>query len=237
MGSNPTPTAKKTKYRATQVLMQENTKWNNQTFKCPHCGAMSTFSCVFSARGKHDEVFYPISVWSCHYCDRGIFLKHSPTEYRHVAESSVEIDVIFPSNEPNVDERVPGGIAADFIEAAKCLNISAYKASVVMARRAIQKMCLNLGADKTKKLFQQIDELKKSGKLHSDLADMATEIRFLGNDGAHPENDGLDEINQEDAQEILNFTSELLDDLYIRPEKVKAMKKRRESKTPADTSE
>jgi len=68
------------------------------------------------------------------------------------------------------------------------------------------------------------------GKLHSDLADMATEIRFLGNEGAHPENDGIDEISEEDAKEILDFTVELLDDLYVRPQKVLAMKKKREIK-------
>jgi len=210
--------------------MKINTSWQNRLFKCPYCDAKSTFSCIYSAVGKYRDIYYPISVWTCHNCDRGIFLKHSPTEYTHVAIGEIEIDTIFPTNEPNVDSRVPTGIAEDYIEAAKCLNISAYKASVVMARRAIQKMCLNLGADKAKKFFEQIEQLKLLGKLHPDLADIATEIRFLGNDGAHPENDGLDEIREEDAKEILEFALELLDDLYIRPEKVKAMKKRREVK-------
>jgi DNA-directed RNA polymerase subunit RPC12/RpoP len=210
--------------------MLENTKWNNRTFECPYCKSKSTFSCEFSVFGKHEGFLFPISVWRCHYCDKGIFIKHQKAQYVHEAQEGL-VDIIYPSNEPEVDKRVPAGIADDYIEASKCFNISANKASVVMARRVIQKMCVNLGADKTKKLFQQIDELKKAGKLHPDLADIATEVRFIGNDGAHPEDDGLDQVKEEDAKEILDFTLELLDDLYVRPEKVKEMKNRRATKS------
>jgi DNA-directed RNA polymerase subunit RPC12/RpoP len=210
--------------------MEENTLWKNRIFECPYCKARSTFTCVFSVKGNHNGNKYPISVWECHYCDRGIFVKQKESQYDHVVRERFEIDTIFPSNEPSVSDKVPEGVAIDFIEAAKCFNISAHKASAVMSRRTIQKMCVNLGAEKSKKLYQQIQELKDLGKLHPDLADMATEIRFLGNDGAHPEDDGLDEIKEEDAKEILDFTAELLDDLYVRPQKILAMKKKREDK-------
>jgi|GEM_PF-1043217 len=210
--------------------MQEYAKQGNITLKCPYCKAMSAFSCMFNAVGTFQDKHYPINVWKCHYCDRGIFIKDRTTMDYYEAQKSLDIEVIFPSNEPEVNDKVPAGISNDYIESAKCFNIAAYKASVVMARRAIQKMCLNLGADKTKKLYQQIEDLKNNGKLHSDLADIATEVRFLGNDGAHPEDDGLDEVSKEDAEEILGFTLELLDDLYVRPEKVREMRQRREAK-------
>jgi len=214
--------------------MQNNTNWPVRKFDCPHCHAVSAFTCVYSAVGRYGSSFYPISVWSCHHCDRGIFLKHENTPHSHVAKESIHIDTTFPLTEPSADENIPEDIAADFIESAKCLNVSAYKASAVMARRTIQKMCLDLGADKSKKLYKQIAELKSVGKLHPDLADMATEIRFLGNDGAHPKDDGVDQIDQEEAREILSFTSELLDDLYVRPQKIQAMKKRREDRQTED---
>jgi hypothetical protein len=210
--------------------MQNNTNWPVRKFDCPHCHAVSAFTCVYSAFGKHSGSFYPISVWACHHCDRGIFIKHEKTPYQHVAKESVRVDTAFPLSEPSANENIPDDIAADFIESAKCLNVSAYKASAVMARRTIQKMCLDLGADKSKKLHRQIKSLRDAGKLHSDLADMATEIRFLGNYGAHPNDDGVDQIDEDEAREILNFTSELLDDLYVRPQKIQAMKKRREDR-------
>jgi transcription elongation factor Elf1 len=210
--------------------MRTNTSWPVRKFTCPYCGAVSAFDCIFSVKGNFNGILYPVSVWSCHNCDRSIFIRNRQTEYEHEATNSMVIDSIYPTQEKFVDSHVPIGIANDFIEASKDYNIAAYKSSVVMARRTIQKTCLNLGATKTKKLYEQIEELKLSGKLHTDLADLATEIRFLGNDGAHPEDDGLDEISVEDAKEVLDFTAELLDDLYVRPEKVAAMKKKRESK-------
>lgn len=210
--------------------MENNTVWPTRKFTCPYCHAVSAFDCIFSKRGNFEGRFYPISVWSCHNCDRAIFVTHANTQYSHGSQTNSTANSIFPTMEPAVDSRVPAGIADDFIEAAKDYNIASYKSSAVMARRTIQKMCLNLGATKGRKLHLQIAELKTNGKLHPDLADIATEIRFLGNDGAHPEDDGLDEISPDDAKEILDFTTELLDDLYVRPEKVAALRKKRETK-------
>lgn len=210
--------------------MQNNSIWDNSTFKCPYCHALSTFSCTYSAKGFFKGIYYPISVWSCHHCDRAIFIKSGQTIHDSISKQGLRKEIIFPSLEPKVDERVPVGIANDFIEASKCFNISAFKASATMARRTIQKICLNLGADKKKKLYEQINDLKNLGRLHSDLAEIATEIRFLGNDGAHPDIDGLDDLNEAEVQDILDFTLELLDDLYVRPSKVQTMKKRREDK-------
>jgi Domain of unknown function (DUF4145) len=200
----------------------------NRNFLCPHCHATCGFTCVYNTRGHYGSMFYPVSIWSCHVCDRSIFVKGERTEHDHIANSQLRIESIYPTNEPTVDARVPAGIAADFIEATKDFNIGSCKSSVVMARRTIQKMCLNLGATKGKKLHEQINELLVSGKLHPDLAAIATEIRFLGNDGAHPEDDGLDDVDTDDAKEILDFTSELIDDLYVRPQKVEAMRIRRQ---------
>ncbi len=210
--------------------MQTNTTWKTQKFTCPHCHAVSAFDCVFSARGFSGGQYHPISVWVCHNCDKFIFVRQESTPHEHVSRESFRVISVLPASEPSVDSRVPEGIAADFAEAARNFNIASYKSSAVMARRTIQKMCLNLGATKGKKLHEQVTELQGNGKLHPDLAAIATEIRFLGNDGAHPEDDGLDEITADDAKEILDFTAELLDDLYVRPQKVAAMRLRREGK-------
>ena len=210
--------------------MENNTIWPIRKFICPHCHAISAFDCIFSRTGIFEGEFYPVSIWQCHNCDRAIFLTHIKARYKSDAQKNPDPFSILPATQPTVDSRVPAGIANDFIEAARDYNIASHKSAAVMARRTIQTMCLNLGATKGKKLHEQITELKVSGKLHPDLADIATEIRFLGNDGAHPDDDGLDEISPEDAKEILEFTAELLDDLYVRPQKVAAMKKKRELK-------
>lgn len=209
--------------------MRENEIWPNRKFDCPYCKAVSAFSCVFSVRGNCESRLYPVSVWECHNCDRAIFVRNEPTPYDHVARE-LHIQDIYPTDEPTVDANIPSGVASDLIEALRCYNIKANKAAVAMCRRALQKACLNLGADKTKKLVVQIKSLKDAGKLHPDLAEIATEIRIIGNEGAHPDEDGLDDLDEGDVKEGLEFTLELLDDLYVRPKKVESMRLRREAK-------
>jgi hypothetical protein len=214
--------------------MQQATAWKTEKFECPHCHAVSVFDCVFSMRGFFDNRFYPVSVWACHHCDRAVFITHQTGDY-HTTANNFGLVSIYPSATISVNSLVPAGIASDFLEASNDYNIGSFRSSAVMARRTIQKMCLNLGAKKGDKLYKQIEDLKTSGKLHPDLADMATEIRFLGNDGAHPEDDGLDDVSKEDAKEVLDFTAELLDDLYVRPQKVAAMKSKRSTRDATQT--
>jgi Domain of unknown function (DUF4145) len=171
--------------------MQNNTVWPIRKFTCPYCDAICAFDCVYSARGYYSGYFYPVSVWACHNCDRALFVRNTMTEFDHISRQELRVESVLPATEPNVDQRIPDGIAVDFVEASRDYNIASYKSAAVMARRTVQKMCLNLGATPGTKLHQQIDELKINSKLHSDLADIATEIRYLGNDGAHPEDDAV----------------------------------------------
>lgn len=209
--------------------MNKNEIWPNRKFDCPYCKAVSAFSCVFSVKSSYASKLYPVSVWKCHNCDRAIFVRNESTSYDYEA-GELHIQDIYPADEPTVDANIPEGVASDLIEALRCYNIKANKAAAAMCRRALQKACLNLGADKTKKLVDQIKSLKVAGKLHPDLAEIATEIRILGNEGVHPDDDGLDDIDEGDVKEVLEFALELLDDLYVRPKKVESMRLRRQAK-------
>ena len=55
--------------------------------------------------------------------------------------------------------------------------------------------------------------MEKSGKLHKSLPDWADEVRLIGNDGAHF--DPINDISISDANDIINFISELLNYIYI----------------------
>ena len=77
-----------------------------------------------------------------------------------------------------------------------------------MARRAFQNVVRDKGA-KGKNLAQEIDDLASKHIITPDLKDWAQGIRDLGNFGAHPDNDGLDQISQEDTKDILNFGGEI----------------------------
>lgn len=78
-------------------------------------------------------------------------------------------------------------------------------------------------ADK-KKLVAQIDELATAGVITQPLREFAHEVRLEGNDGAHPDADGLEIVTQKDADDIIEFTREYLHHVYVMPAKLAARK-------------
>jgi len=59
------------------------------------------------------------------------------------------------------------------------------------------------------------------------MKDVAHTIRKIGNWGAHPQDDPLKDVTLDDASEILKFTSEFLDEVFVRPAKLDALKQRK----------
>ena len=143
-----------------------------------------------------------------------------------------QLEDYYPSGtvDDSVDDAVPEKIACDFSEALRCFHVEAYKATVTMCRRAIQASSKEFKAAGGK-LIHQIDDLAKKGKITEPLKDMAHQIRKIGNDGAHPDDDLLKEVTENDAAEIVEFVREYLAHVYIMPMKLKAMKKRKSKTT------
>ena len=88
----------------------------------------------------------------------------------------------------------------------------------------MQLICLDKRADKNKKLYQQIDELFKNGVITKDIQEWAHEVRFLGNDAAHP---SKDTVSKDDAKDILDLLESLCEVLYVAPAKAAERKKKR----------
>ena len=126
-------------------------------------------------------------------------------------------------------------VAEDFSEALRCHWIKSYRASVVMCRRAIQSSAIALKA-KGDRLIDQIDDLFKSGKITESLKDFAHEVRLTGNDGAHPDKDGLNDVTERDSIDIIEFTQEYLHHLYVMPAKLKIRKARANATTISGTT-
>ena len=109
---------------------------------------------------------------------------------------------------------VPREIFSDYTEAVKCYNIGAYRASVVMSRRALQQALEDRGATKGNRLLDQIDELKSKGIMDKATASLAHGVRHFGNYGAHPQDDLLADVTQDDARLILDVLKKILLILY-----------------------
>jgi hypothetical protein len=93
-------------------------------------------------------------------------------------------------------------------------NINAYKASVAMARRALQQALEDKGATKGSKLLDQINELEGKGLLSKPTSYFAHAVRAFGNYGAHPNDDLLAQITRDDAETALMAVKKILKELY-----------------------
>jgi hypothetical protein len=138
---------------------------------------------------------------------------------------------ILPTPLPkSVDERIPEPIKTDFTEAYLCLSVGAYRGAAVMGRRALQNICLEKGAKEGASLQTQIDWLFSEGIITKELKDWAHEVRYVGNDAAHP-NKQL--VTQNDAEDIINLLEQFADVLYIAPHIAAERRKIRQQTTNA----
>jgi hypothetical protein len=88
--------------------------------------------------------------------------------------------------------------------------------------QSVQRVSSN--GEAKKKLNAQIDELAEKQIITASLKEMAHEVRLTGNDGAHPGEDGLNDVSPEDATDMIQFTQELFHHVYVMPAKLKARK-------------
>jgi hypothetical protein len=134
----------------------------------------------------------------------------------------------YPKKTPKLDPAIPSDVANDYIEAIKCFDIGANKASLVMCRRALQTSVIQKGATRGK-LSDQINELFNKGIITEDIMNWSHEIRLTGNIGAHPDQDGLENVSPQDTEELIKFMEEYLNYVYIMPAKVAAKRAKKTS--------
>jgi hypothetical protein len=202
---------------------------------CPHCGAKAHIVKQWS--GHHtlrsgDVEFYVI--FRCKPCKRLLLKTYyfQENQYHKGVYASKGWDEKYPlSLDEDLSrqdiEYIPGQVLSDYVEALKCESIGATKASCSMFRRALQSALMELGADDSKHLIAQINTLKN---LPEDIKDWAHQIRIFGNWGAHPDRDGLKDVNKDDVGEVHDFTSKFLTFMFIMPRKVEASRKKREER-------
>lgn len=137
-------------------------------------------------------------------------------------------DIVYPTplQKPS-DNNIPDHIRRDLDEAKMTHSVNCFRASAVMSRRVIQQACLEKGASPKKNLYQQIEELYKNGEITKNLEESATIIRWIGNDGAHPNDNENAEVTEEDSQDCLDLAEQLLHVLFVVPAVTQARRKAR----------
>lgn len=130
-------------------------------------------------------------------------------------------------------EYVPTEIANVFNEASLSHAVDCPNASAAMSRLCLDMVTKNLlpdaedtsvaqpNSNQRKRLFDRLDWLFEQRRLPDDLKDLADTIRQHGNDGAH---DGT--CTTIDAEDLLDFTSNVLERVYTQPERVRLARQR-----------
>ena len=182
------------------------------SYVCGHCGTTVAMTKVGSGIGvvQYDGRNADWIFLQCAACG----LPTISGRYQGPPEGSVLFPPAGWQRVKNV-EKVPGPIRADYDEAIRCLTAGASKAAAAMARRAAQGVCVERGADPGKRLADQIDQLGEQGELTARLVGLSHEVRVLGNSGAHPGDDGLEEVSRDEAEQAISFLEHLLSHVYI----------------------
>lgn len=114
--------------------------------------------------------------------------------------------------------QVSSRVAPDIEEGIRAANAGCPRAAVVMLRRAIEQACLEVGAKKKDRLVEKIEKLREKGLISPIFAATAHAIRAFANEyGAHPDDDYLDEVSDEELEAAIRLTAALVEGLARKP--------------------
>ncbi len=214
---------------------------------CPRCGATRI---TFDVKGSFPTRRGPRPVYEtfciCRACEqstvytlvdsdpRNTQIGKAPTQYPGVINRFFDV-VGYISTRDVVQVRppkhLPDNINACFKEGAVCITSKCPNAAATMFRLCIELAIQSLideHADsvvRKRSLAHRLSFLFDEEHLSSDLQELANCIREDGNAGAH---DGT--LAMADAQDLLDFTVELLNRVYTKPEEIRLKLKRREQR-------
>ena len=114
----------------------------------------------------------------------------------------------------DLPKSVPNEVRRDYAEAIMSFNVKAFRASVVMSRRTLQRALEDKGASIQKTLQEQINDLATSNLLNPASSHLAQGVRYFGNYGAHPREDLLDQVTSDEAKLALDVVKQILNELY-----------------------
>ncbi|MEU6054250.1 DUF4145 domain-containing protein [Streptomyces xanthochromogenes] len=123
---------------------------------------------------------------------------------------------------------VPKEIGKTAGEAHACLSVQAFRGAVALARAVVEATAKDKGCT-SGNLVAKIDALASAGHLRQDTAELAHEIRHGGNEIAHGDLTG-EPMPSEDAEAIVSFMDEVLQEVYQGPAKVARLRADREAR-------
>jgi hypothetical protein len=204
---------------------------------CPRCSKQSSFDIIGSLPATFNSSF-TISHTGQH--DRTLIDQVTSMECRNCHQPVVVIEQEYVGNTPSIEKNtggyvnyrglfwwpfqgivlnpeIPEAIQKIFREAKISFSAQCYRASAVMSRRTLEAIAVDKG-ENDGTLAIRIKNLIAKGVLDKNLGEWATEIRLIGNTGAHF--DPIKDVEHVDAEQIILFIEELIKYLYVMPSEI-----------------
>ena len=113
-------------------------------------------------------------------------------------------------------KHLPYEVNQIYEEARDSFSVKAYTAVMLLCRKLLMHVAVDLGADKNKKFIDYIDYFEKEGYISKNARSWVDKIRKLGNEANHEIMIG----NKEDAKKIIEFSAMLLKTNYEYPKEI-----------------
>jgi hypothetical protein len=122
-----------------------------------------------------------------------------------------------------LDTTCPALVRESYDEAVRSEGARAYMAAAVMVRRCLEAVCKEYDAT-CKTVFSGLQDMLENGVISEELMSWSTELRVIGNKGAHatPE-----KITRQEAKEAIDFLQAILEILYDLRPKFKQIQERK----------
>jgi hypothetical protein len=193
-------------------------------YRCPWCGVpcVVAFNATLSLAGGD----YGLTTCSNPSCGQPALIRvpeKGLINGRHPREGSHVGGYVYPAAEPVSyrPEAVPPGISRDFQEGLRCQAAGYLIGAALVGRRVLQSAVRDRGGA-GRSLQAEIDSLA-DGVLAPQLKAHAHEVRLIGNEAAHDGNS----VGAEDVDDLMTYTTLVLDHLYVMPARLAATQLRR----------
>lgn len=199
---------------------------------CPYCKTKDVaFTAVEEWKNRKAEAR---GLFICGACHEGVIWEwwggSQPTQVSGFVNSwGISLGRQWPEADlGDAPEDTPLTVANFFRQGTSSLDGGNFDAAGMMFRKCLESATKILDENlASKKLVKRIDELAEAGKLTTDLACWAHEVRLGGNDAAHDD----EPFTLEEAQDLRNFIESFLRYAFTLPT---AVKRRAKPSEPVD---
>lgn len=201
------------------------------SLRCPWCNVASRVEPKHWHQAPALKEFYFFVVCPVRECDRAVLIVVEDTNHLFSRKLAVEKGTVYPdSTVQYAPEGVPEQIAEEFGEALACAASGRYLGAALVGRRVLQAAARQMISGEFRSLEAEIDAIPDD-RLNVALKRQAHQVRLIGNDAAH-----ADAVGADDVDDLLGFVGQVLDALYVAPHKVAKLEAKRAAAKAAEAA-